>query len=60
MTSQDSDHNKPAVRHTNWGVLPILLAAAVVVAGTLFYINLEDSHPLTGRDAPAITPTPGK
>jgi hypothetical protein len=65
MTPQDNDVNKPQARRSrsrvSWGVLPIILsAAAVIIVGAWFYIAQDDSHPVTGHDAPASTQPPGK
>jgi hypothetical protein len=64
VTSQDNNNDRPNVRRAKlggrWGVFPILIAAAIIIAGTWFYIEREDPNPVTGPDAPAATPSQSK
>jgi hypothetical protein len=53
---RDGNHNAVHNRRTqiggNWGILPVLIAAAVLIVGLWLYIDREDPHPVTGRDSP--------
>jgi hypothetical protein len=52
MTPPHNDANKPKPRHRElsqkWGLVPILLAAAVIIVGTWAYMSIEDPTPVTG------------
>ena len=60
MTPQYNDVNKPKSRpgelSQKWEVMPILVAAAVIIAGTWFYVSKEDPSSVT-RDVPATAPS---
>ena len=57
MTPQQKDPIKPRRRAPSqkWGVAPFLLAAVVILAGTLLYVSIEDpirtpsGAPVTGK-----------
>ena len=63
MTPQHNDVNKPKQRNRElsqkWGLVPILVAAAVIIVGTWAYMSIEDPTAVTGG-APASAATPSK
>ena len=61
MTPQQNDVNKSRRREPSqkFGLVPFVLAAVVIVAGTLLYVSLEDPTRTSGG-APVVAPTSSK